>query len=68
MKKIKILIVFVILIIIILGVYFVLIKNGKEEYSLIKVSRGNVVEEVSETGAVKKGEEINLGLKSAGRI
>src|SRR4030042_1503315 len=68
MKRKKKIIVISISAIIIVGVYFFFFRNGKPEYSVEKVVFGNVVQEVSETGVVKKGEEINLGFKTAGRI
>ena len=50
------------------GIYQGLIKKEKPSFSLVEVSRGNVSQEVSETGQVKKGEEINIGSKTAARI
>ncbi|MCJ7786928.1 biotin/lipoyl-binding protein, partial [Patescibacteria group bacterium] len=43
-------------------------KKEKPEFSLAKVSRGDIIQEVSETGKVKQGEEINLNFKSSGKI
>ena len=45
-----------------------LIKNGDPEYILEKVSYGTVAKEVSETGAVKISEEVNLSFRNLGRI
>lgn len=45
-----------------------LITNNKEEYTLQKVERTSIVQEVSETGTVKMGEEIKLNFKRAGAI
>ena len=49
-------------------VYNFFVKNGESEYILEKVSYGTVIKEVSETGAVKISEEINLSFKNSGRI
>lgn len=43
-------------------------KKEEPEFELEKVIKGTVSQEVSETGTVEAGEEINLGFKSAGRI
>ena len=43
-------------------------NNGEEEVSLVKVARGSVVQEVSETGQLKKGEKIDLSFSNSGRI
>ena len=43
-------------------------NNNKEEVNLAKVARGNVTQEVSETGQLKKGEKIDLSFSNSGRI
>jgi len=60
----------IIVLIVVLGFvgYKLIAKNGKPEYVLEAVSMGTVVKEVSETGAVKISEQINLGFKYAGKI
>lgn len=68
MRKTKFLIIIIIIIGIIAIVYFGFLKKEKKEYSLVKVARGNIVQEVSETGTVKMGEEINISFKNTGRI
>lgn len=68
MKKLKILIAIVILIVVASGVYSKFVKKENQNFSLFSVSRGSVVQEVSETGTVKTGEEISLSFKNAGRI
>ncbi len=66
MKKI---IFFLIIISIISAVVYTLYFKEKEpEFELVKVVRGNVIQEVSETGQVKKGEEVNLSFNSPGII
>ncbi|MDP2910446.1 MAG: biotin/lipoyl-binding protein, partial [bacterium] len=68
LKKKKLLIIIAIIIVLGLVGYELIIKNGEPEYILETVSIGTVIKEVSETGAVKISEQINLGFKYAGRI
>jgi len=69
MKKIKPLILIIIILIgLIFGFYTIFFKKEKLGYSIVKVVRGNISEEVSGTGTVKIGEEVNLGFKNSGRI
>ena len=63
----KIIIAIVVIIIVIVAFQF-LTGNGKEEVETAKIARGNVAEEISETGQVQKGEKINLSFRNAGRI
>jgi len=58
----------IIVLIIIFGIYQGFIKKEEPAFNLAQVSRGNISQEVSATGQVKKGEEINLSFKNAGRI
>ena len=44
------------------------VKKDNEVFDLFEVVRGNVYQEVSEVGQLKKGEEINLAFKTSGRI
>ena len=65
----KILIIAVIIVIIAgFFIYKIFIKKGKTQLVLEEVSRGTVLQEVSETGTIKPTQEINLGFKSSGRI
>lgn len=64
----KIILVIIIIFLLSLGIYLGFLKKEKPELSLTQVSRGTVTQEVSETGQVKVGEEINLSFKNAGRI
>lgn len=66
-KQKKILIAVFVLIIIVFFGYF-LIKKEKTSYNIIKAKKGEISQVVSESGIVKKGDEINLGFKSPGRI
>ena len=69
MKKTTIIIgVIIALVIVILGSYSIFFKKEKNGYSLVKVSRANVVQEISETGIVKMGDKISLGFKNSGKI
>lgn len=43
-------------------------KNGEPDFEFTTVSKGNVIKEVSENGQVKKGEKIELGFSSSGKI
>lgn len=45
-----------------------LTSNGKEEFESVEVVKGDVIEAISETGQVQKGEKINLSFKNAGSI
>lgn len=48
--------------------YQIYFRQTEPGFTLAKVFRGSVFQEVSEVGKVKKGEEISLGFKNAGRI
>jgi HlyD family secretion protein len=65
-------IIFLVIIILILsvaiGIYQGFFKKEKPIFTLAEVIRGNISQEVSETGQVRKSEEINLSFKNAGRI
>ncbi|MDD5145757.1 MAG: efflux RND transporter periplasmic adaptor subunit [Candidatus Pacebacteria bacterium] len=64
----KIIIVIFVIILAILAIYQFFLKKEKTDFSIEKVKLGTIVQEVSESGTVKAGEEINLGFKTAGRI
>ncbi len=53
---------------IIIAIYQGFFKETQPSFDLVEVSQGEIIQEVSETGQVKKGEEISLGFKNAGRI
>ena len=48
--------------------YQLALKKEEQTFDLFEVVRGNIHQEVSEVGQLKKGEEINLALKTSGRI
>ncbi len=64
----KIILLIIVVVIIGVVVYQGFIKTETPDFTLEKVLRGSIVQEVSETGIVKASEEINLSFKSAGRI
>ncbi len=64
-------IIWLIIIIVIIAGFIIgksLLSNKKEEYTLRAVGRANIVQEISETGTVKMGEEIHLSFRRAGSI
>lgn len=67
LKKVKLIIIIAIIVVITIVVLF-LSKNGQPSHNFVKVERNNIVQEVSETGQVEKGEEVNLSFKSSARI
>ncbi len=48
--------------------YWFLFKPKKQEIKFQKVDKGDVVQQVSETGSVKLSNRLNIGFKYAGRI
>jgi len=64
-KKIIILIIIVILAFFAYQIFF---KKEKPNYTLADVVRGTIVQEVSETGQIQKGDKINISFKNPGRI
>jgi len=63
-------IVFVLLFLSIIAVFvsYRLTNKSKLSYDFAVVERGDVLQEVSATGGVNRGEEINLGFKQAGTL
>jgi len=68
LKSKKIIVLIIILLVIIGGSYKVFFSDTGPVFSLAKVEIRDIVQEVSAIGQVKKGEEINLSFKNAGRI
>lgn len=64
MNKQKIIFIIIALAVIVAGTVFILSKNKKNGYETVTVIRRDVVDEISESGTVKTGEQINLGFKS----
>jgi len=67
MKK-KIIIGLIVVVIIIVAVFYLFLKNGKEQYRIETAILEDVVKEVSESGIVKISKKINLSFKYSGRI
>jgi HlyD family secretion protein len=67
-KRRKIITVIIILVLVLVGFYFIFFRKEKVNYSVEKTVQGTIVQEVSETGTIRMGEEINLGFKNAGKI
>ncbi len=51
-----------------IGIWQVFLKKEKSTLNVAEVIKGNITQEFSETGQVKKGEEINLSFKNSGVI
>ena len=64
----KIFIIPIIVLALSLIVYFGFFRKTKQEFSLAEVKRGDISQEVSETGAVKKGDNFKFAFKVAGKI
>lgn len=67
-KKIFLTIIIVIIFVLVFGIYKVFLKEEESNFTLEKVTKGNVSQEISETGVVNISEETNLGFKDMGRI
>jgi len=68
MQKKKILIAIGIFLLLGLGIYKGFFEEKKPTFELVEVVRGNIVEEISETGRVSRGEEISLSFENSGKI
>lgn len=68
MRRKKIIIAIIVGVLVIAVVYQLFFKKEKPNFTLAEVKIGNVVQEVSETGQVQEGEEINLSFKSSGAL
>jgi len=64
----KFFIVGLILVVIIIGAFFVFNKKPKTTYTTVKVERANLVQTVSETGMVKANQEMDLNFTMSGKI
>ncbi len=60
--------VIIIIILLVIGVYQGILKKEKPAFTLAEVSLGNISQEVSETGQVKKGDQISLSFKNVGKV
>ena len=64
----KTIILIVLLILFSVAIYQGFLKKEKPTFTLAEVVRGNISQEVSETGQVKQGDEVKLSFKNAGKI
>jgi len=64
----KYLIIVFILIAAAVGAFFLLNKKPVSQYTTAKVTRGSLIQTVSETGTVKANQEIDLNFPTAGKI
>ena len=67
-KNKKKIIVPILVVLLIFSIYQAFFKKSKNGLNLAEVERGIITQEVSETGKVKRGEEINLNFKNSGEI
>lgn len=67
MKK-RIIISIIIVILLVLSIFLIFFKKEKATFALAEVVRGDIVQEVSETGQLKKGEEASLNFRNSGEI
>ena len=67
-KNKKKIIVPILVVLLIFSIYQAFFKKSKNGLNLAEVERGIITQEISETGRVKKGEEINLNFKNSGKI
>ena len=47
---------------------FFIFKNGEEESNFVLVEKGNLAQELFETGSTEKGDDVKLGFKEGGKI
>lgn len=62
---------YIIGIIVLLLIIFIgqrLLQKPVDSFSIAQVYRGNIIQEISEVGQVKRGEEINLNFQDSGKI
>jgi len=64
----KIILIIIVIVLVTIGVYQVFLKEKKLEFTLVEVVRGDIVQEIFESGQVRKGEKINLVFENAGKI
>jgi len=68
MKKKRIILAIIILVAAVLVATKIFVKNGNTSFTSEKVVKGTIVQEVSETGTIKKGENIDLSFQGSGKI
>jgi len=68
MKTKKIILIGIAVLVVFFIVYNIFLKQEKTNFTLVSVTKGSVVQEVSETGQVQMGKAINLGFKNTGTL
>ncbi len=58
----------ILIIVLVIGLFYLLSNNGNGEQEYFTVEKGNLVQEIFETGSTEKGEGVSLGFKEGGRI
>lgn len=67
MKNKKIILAILIIVLLIIGLYLVFFKEKNNGFTIIEVVKGNIVQEIFESGQVKRGEKINISFKNSGQ-
>jgi len=67
-KNKKKIVVTILVVLLIFSIYQAFFKKNKNGINLAEVERGTITQEVSETGKIKKGEEIDLNFENSGKI
>jgi len=68
LSKKKIIFTGIIAVLLIFAASKIFFKNEQPSFNIIKVERGNMVQEVSESGVVKIGQDLTLGFRSGGKV
>ena len=64
----KVIVISIIIAILVFGVYQIFLKKEELSFDLAEVLMGDISQEISETGMVKKGNGLELGFKNSGRL
>ena len=64
----KVILISVIIAIFVFGIYQGFLKKEEPSFDLVEVIQGELFQEISETGMVKKGNGLELGFKNSGRL
>ncbi len=64
----KVILISVIIAILVFGVYQGFLKKEEPSFDLTEVLMGDISQEISETGMVKKGQALNMAFKNSGRL
>ncbi len=55
-------------IVILIIIVFLFIRNGQEEQVFVLAEKGNIVQEIFETGTTERGENLRMSFKEGGRV